>query len=273
MKKAFVDTTILTDVLLKVGDLHDAAIQALSCYDASILPVFAIKEWKRGPLYAFVFLHNKLASTGSFIATNNTLSRMFMRPRQRSTTFEALAAATWRLPPPATSQSADKEIAERYRLALKSLIYESWQSRRSITTETVTDLDCYIETSPRDLSNGEIDIKPRDCVGERECCLADQLRRKKELLLKLRDSIPAAGGKEDQDRRKVLRQLAVHPNVRFERKDCRALGDAYFAIFAPDDAEILTTNLKDHCPLAEAIGKKAVSPISGSNATPKKGSP
>jgi hypothetical protein len=44
------------------------------------------------------------------------------------------------------------------------------------------------------------------------------------------------------------------------RKDCQALGDAYFAFFAPDDADILTTNLKDHCPLAESIGKTAVGP-------------
>jgi len=57
-----------------------------------------------------------------------------------------------------------------------------------------------------------------------------------------------------------LKKLAVHPNSRFDREDCRALGDAYFALFAPADADILTTNLKDHRPLAEALGKTAVSP-------------
>ena len=73
--------------------------------------------------------------------------------------------------------------------------------------------------------------------------------------LKLRSGRP-----EDARRREALKKLAVHPNSRFERKDCRALGDAYFAFFAPTNADILTTNIKDHLPLASALGKKAVSP-------------
>jgi hypothetical protein len=42
-----------------------------------------------------------------------------------------------------------------------------------------------------------------------------------------------------------------------DAKDCRRLGDAFFALYAPPDAVILTTNIKDHAPLAEALGKQA----------------
>jgi hypothetical protein len=41
---------------------------------------------------------------------------------------------------------------------------------------------------------------------------------------------------------------------------CRSLGDAVFAFLAPADSVILTTNVKDHQPLAEALGKSAISP-------------
>ncbi|MCP4201222.1 MAG: hypothetical protein GY769_04735 [bacterium] len=43
-------------------------------------------------------------------------------------------------------------------------------------------------------------------------------------------------------------------------KVCRALGDAIFALYCPEGAEILTTNVKDHRPLAEAVNRRVVSP-------------
>jgi hypothetical protein len=41
---------------------------------------------------------------------------------------------------------------------------------------------------------------------------------------------------------------------------CRDLGDAIFVALAPDDAVILTTNVRDHALLANAIGKKVKAP-------------
>jgi hypothetical protein len=259
-RKAFVDTTILAEVLLKTGPSHEAAENALRLYDETLLPVYAIKEWKRGQFATYVYIHNLLKRTGSFSATNIALSRLFMRPRMQSTAFEALAVTYVNLPSAASAQVSQDELADRFRLAFKTLIYLSWESRRSVTSDTVMDLECYVESGPRDQVNGEIDIQPRDCKGDQECCLAKQLRKDKDALIKVRDAIPLSGRPEDSRRREALRKLAVHPNSRFERKDCRALGDAYFALFAPTNADILTTNLKDHLPLASALGKKAVSP-------------
>ena len=258
--KAFVDTTILAEVLLKTGPSHEAAEKALRLYDQTLLPVFAIKEWKRGQFNTYVLIHNYLKRTGSFSATSFALSRMFMRPRSQSTAFEALALLSLNLSSAPMAVVSDSELADRFRLAFKTLIYSSWESRRSVTSDTVMDLECYVESGPRDQANGEIDIQPRNCKGEQECCLAKQLRKDNDALIKLRDAIPPSGRTEDTRRRQALKKLAVHPNSRFDREDCRALGDAYFALFAPADADILTTNLKDHRPLAEALGKTAVSP-------------
>jgi hypothetical protein len=66
--------------------------------------------------------------------------------------------------------------------------------------------------------------------------------------------------REDQRRRTVLTDFAKRPGGGLTQKACRSLGDAYFAIFAPADSVILTTNVKDHAPLAEALKKKAVAP-------------
>jgi hypothetical protein len=37
---------------------------------------------------------------------------------------------------------------------------------------------------------------------------------------------------------------------------CRALGDAYFALFCAEATAILTTKVKDHKILADAFGKR-----------------
>lgn len=261
MKKirAFVDTTILADVLLKTGPLHETAKSALKRFDRTSLPVYAIKEWKRGQLATYILYHNHLARTRSWSETNQIIARWFGSPRRLSTAREADAIAVLRIPPKVSVQNWDLELAEHYRFALKTLIYEAWEQRREFTTETIFNLDCYVEAAPRDKRNGEIDPAPQDCSGDRECCLAGSLRERREMLVKLRESIPAAG-RENNARAKALGRLISHPNLPFDRKQCRALGDAYFSIFAPDDSVILTTNLKDHQPLAAAVGKTAVGP-------------
>ncbi|MBK9769145.1 MAG: hypothetical protein IPP63_20305 [Chloracidobacterium sp.] len=66
--------------------------------------------------------------------------------------------------------------------------------------------------------------------------------------------------RENPPRQRVLHDLAVRKNFKMKDKDCKNLGDAVFALFCPADADILTTNISDHRPLAEALGKTAVSP-------------
>jgi hypothetical protein len=58
----------------------------------------------------------------------------------------------------------------------------------------------------------------------------------------------------------VLSQLIRQPQKHITEEECRWLGDAIFAFFCPRAAVILTTNMRDHVPLAEAIGKRAENP-------------
>jgi hypothetical protein len=43
-------------------------------------------------------------------------------------------------------------------------------------------------------------------------------------------------------------------------KDCRRFGDAYFVLFCPDDAVVLTTNVRDIKPMADALGVSVETP-------------
>jgi hypothetical protein len=265
MTDAYVETTILTDLLLKPKTpKNQSAKAALARYGKTLLPVYSIKEWKAGPLSNFVYLHNKLTLTRSLEDTFQALS-VLRAGYQKSTSIEALKAAATasrsRTEVFSGQGSRDEEMADRYRLALASLILRSWRKRRKITSEVVDELPCYVESEPHLEKDGMIDVKPKLCEADQECCLGPRLKSKPQLLEALRNAIPAdSNRREDQRRRNALRRLLVHPGQSVDRGMCRDLGDIIFAFFCPENAVVLTTNLKDHQPLAEALGKKAEKP-------------
>ena len=87
------------------------------------------------------------------------------------------------------------------------------------------------------------------------------MKRRPGNLRKLRQASSKLPPKTENTRRaQALRELIRKPKRKVDDKTCRALGDAVFAFFAPSDAVVLTTNLKDHGPLAEALGKRAITP-------------
>jgi len=258
MGDAFIEATILTDILLKPNTpKQKRAADALARYDRTLLPVYAIKEWKAGPLDYYAYVHDKLVVTRSFRDTLQAVSALPRGSYRQSTSLEALTAAATSLRAAALG-STDAELADCYRLALVSLVFRSWRKRRKITTAVVDDLACYNEAEPRIGSDGLLDLRPQQCERDQECCLAPRLKAEPGLLEALRNAIPENSGRgEDKRRRKALKQLLKHPKEPLNRETCRDLGDAIFAFFCPKTAVVLTTNLKDHEPLARAIGKRA----------------
>ena len=210
MTKAYVETTILTNALLKPGTAKQAAaLQAISSFDISLLPVYSIKEWKSGALQTYSYVHNKLVVTGSLEDTLDAINSLHpLRAYMKSTSVEAWAAATRLVVSSAGSFSGD-ELVDRYRLALASLIKTSWRKRRKLTTETIQDLNCYIEAEPKiDKRNGQFDLSPTKCERERECHLAAAMKSQPEMLEKLRDSIPENSVRnEDRKRRAALKHI------------------------------------------------------------------
>lgn len=270
MSKAYLETTVLTNLLSKPSSAKEAQVKAaLPRYEETLLPVYSIKEWKAGPLDHYAYVHDKLVQTHSLAATLAAINSLnpLVGARRKTTSIEALEAAARlssdkpeKLP---VGTPADQEIADRYRLALASLVIRSWEKRRRVATKTIQDLECYTEAVPRFGKGGLLDLMPKECSPDRPCCLWDILKLKtsRDRLIKLRGAIPETSDRyEDKQRRKVLKQLINNPKIPITREQCRWLGDAVFAFFCPDGAIILTTNIGDHQRLARSIGKRAEKP-------------
>jgi len=271
MKKAFIDTTVLTDALLKPHTKAKSAKKALKYYDITELPVYAIKEFKAGPLKYFIWFHNKLATLQSFTKALDALHGISRSPRRyyTSTAIEALREASHSIgnqtPKDLENKygenaKLDKIHSDEYRSAIKVLVFKAWKRRRKITTDIVLPLTCYREESPYE-KRGQIEHMPIRCQKDVECVLSKQLRDKKwrndiaALLVQIKS---LEGKSENQKRAHALRKLYL--NRQISEKECRDLGDAIFVLFAPQDATILTTNIKDFEPLASALGKKVERP-------------
>jgi hypothetical protein len=261
--KAYIDTTILTDALLKKNPQGDKARSALKAFDATILPVYAIKEFKSGPLDYFIYLHNKLLSTKSLSQTLRALGTLLSYQKNRPrTAIDAIADLMASGPP---RKMTDEEQADLFRGALARLILAAWSKRRKVTTAVSDELSCYSETDPKiEIRTGRFSNPGKICklYGPNECCLASSLKSRLGDMPKLIDAMKGQTGREHTRRREVLHKLANTPKKPMSAFDCARLGDAYFALYAPSDSKILTTNLRDHIPLATALGKTAIGPDS-----------
>lgn len=271
MAKAYVETTVLTDALLKPGMRAAAARSAIKEFDESYLPVYSIKEMKAGPLRYYVWLHGKLATTGSWEKTLTQLRRMASTPRSYwvRTAVEALEAATHKerkttlqdlVKKYGGAATDDETRCARYRYSLRSIIMRGWRQRRSVTSAVVQELACYPETNITE-ERGLIELGETKCQPNDECCLAEALKENPEALKALRKAVEAQPVKpENTKRAQTLRELIRLPKEKLTARQCRQLGDAMFAFFCPHDAVILTTNMRDLGPLAEALGKKTQAP-------------
>ncbi|MCI0491278.1 MAG: hypothetical protein L0229_32205 [Blastocatellia bacterium] len=271
MSKAYVDTTVLTDALLKPGSQGQAARDALRRYETTELPVYAIKEFKAGPLRTFGWMHDKLALLKSFTKALEALQRMSLTPRRytTATAIEALTTAASSIGRTTNEElsrkyprtaNVDSILADEFRLAIKTAVFKAWKKRRQVTTDVVNPLTCYKEVAPFE-KRGLICLDPIKCDVVVECCMAQELRSRRKDLEKLKkilsgkDEDQPSGNRERQRRYQVIRSLLRKGGEPMTDEMCRNMGDAIFALFAPSDAIILTTNLKDHAPLAKALGK------------------
>jgi hypothetical protein len=266
--KAFLDTTILADALLKQRGQGPAARAALTKFQETQLPVYAIKEFKAGILSYYVWFHNKVVVAPRWEDVIDAIRSLWRQRNRQAAGLQALSdfessigkAMPARLAAkyPHSDESAIKK--DEARLWLKTLIMSAWRKRRSLTTRVVAPLSCYPETDIVLSVNGTLDARPVDCPVD-DCCLREPLSRRQEDLKRMFEAIKSLPDKEEtMKRRHVLKQLSRTPKRPLSPDDCRNLGDAVFALQCPADAVILTTNIVDHEPLARAVGRTAATP-------------
>jgi hypothetical protein len=185
VNRAYIDTTVLTDALLKGNPRTKAA---LAPFDWSGLPVYAINEFRAGPLRNWIWFYNKLVSN-SYSDALRALHRMGFTPKRYTTltAIEALQQVAREFESMVNEEVLAKYpgdtlghvIRDQYLLHLKRRIVQSWRQRRSLTTDVVQELPCYTERVPRFQPEGIIEKDHLGCDHGGECSLAVELRKRR----------------------------------------------------------------------------------------------
>lgn len=272
MSKAFVETTVLTNYLLKLDGSEVAAENAFKLFSEICIPQYAWKEFKKGPLNNFIWFHNKIVATGSLIDATLALQRISLSPKRYLTAtaiqsmhsafkglFQRTSAGQFAQSAGATT-NLDEAMTKALRLELKRIITKAWSQRAVLYGGSFHKLSCYPDFDLKE-RDGLFDPKPRDCPAGTQCCLKNSLDALTVAIGIVRQSIDNTGEKKELvERRKVLRSLEKHPTTPMGPKECQRFGDAYFVLFCPDGAWLLTTNVSDMQPMANALNIRIMKP-------------
>lgn len=257
----YLDTTVLIEALFKTGRRRRKARVAVQGFAKSLLPVYAIKEMSAGALSYAMWLYNRLSETHSMKKTYDAVTSNIKQPNRVTTSLELLQATSEAFrgadfADARTPAQTDRMLAEMNALALRRIIVNGWRNRRKVTTDVVQELDCFPENPPYiDEELRIMTMGKSSCPSIRDCHYASELRKRPDDLNSLLQVLKGSTRREDIRRRKALNVLTRTPKRSFDNDKCRWLGDAYFALNCPKNATILTSNQRDHAPLAEALGK------------------
>jgi hypothetical protein len=204
MERAFVDTSVLTDALLKPGETRRRANAALARFSTTLLPVYAIKEFQAGPLANFCWIHNVLVNEQSLSRAMARVQAVSRTPQRylTSTAIEAMAIATSTALGTMDAETAQKKYgpetsfdaiaAAELRLNLRALILRAWRKRRRLTTAVVDPLSCYNEIGPTQ-ERGLLVVQRSPCTLEPICAIAQKLREKPEDIQALMAAVKIQG--------------------------------------------------------------------------------
>jgi len=272
---AYVDTTILTDALLKWDTARDAALEALQLYTETLLPDYAVREFQAGPLCNYVYAHNCFADKRTLDDVHAKVAALGPNPQRNKflTALGALSGARLATLVEYERIIEEREMAwmdgERFRLRfirthLANKIFDAVAGIDTICTKRTHPLPC-LEKVQIEQDGEELRAtgKRMDRAKSAECGLTAHLRQQADALTKILEATEeqnAAKPKPELLRRAdALRAVLEGGDV--PRASCRGLGDAVFAALAPDGSTILTTNEQDHRPLADRVGKLVAAPV------------
>lgn len=265
--RAFVDTTVLCDAIgLSSEAKARAARAALARYKLTEIPAYGLKELQAGPLSSWLLAHNILVNEETIPAAQERLSKVSaFKPRQNVVTSQALLSGLIAVAEAAKdARGPDYDVKAELENYLCRRILSVWEKRRAIA-EVVQPLNCYVDDD-LELANKQLRFPEGSSCRKGACCGAASELKKEErsvrtILVALRPPKVLSKEKHETARRRgALKEVLARDSKDFPKKDCRALGDAYFCIMSPDGSDILTTNLSDFAPMAAALGKTISTP-------------
>lgn len=271
MSGSFLDTTIVVDLCdnKSPSDVKNIKDHLRNNQPAEA-PYYALRELLAGHVQGLCETHNILnAASTPAEALTALVNRSPAEGRKKNARIEIFSNILDKSFADGAN-GARSEIKSEMLQALAIRTNQLWRKAQKISSvELVQPLGCFSTGSLSYGSAGELRA-PRNnfnCDKKERCFAAAYIYNDQITLTKLIEALhpdklgPVASKKtENTSRRKALKDLLASGPKDFNKRNCRAIGDAYFAAMCPPGSDVVTTNTVDHLPLCEALGKNTIKP-------------
>jgi hypothetical protein len=269
--KAFLDTTILTDAVLKEESVRKRTRAAIARCQQAQYPGYALKEFNYGPFDAYRRYYNYLVEEDSTSVAMRRVHAGILTPRRQR--FATMMEASIRADEDASKGYSPSEVstnrrerARAHRYHLRRTLRNAHRQIEKLPAKQVFPLDCYSSPKLEQLPNETLAFSESGCgrsgasmAGFAACSTAHHCSAMTGDIRKL-----VAALKKQPEQREISKRIEALKKLVSEGKlthsDCQYLGDAVFTLLAPNGYVIMTTNVKHHRPMARAVGKDAVYP-------------
>lgn len=268
--KIFLDTTLVVVASDAKEVRHKAVSTFIRSNSPAATPRYALRELLAGRLQSLCNVHNRLKASDNIGEALLSLARanpaMGRKKGAQIEDFARVLKGIFESKP----ELAFRQVADEMAQSLALQVTRFWfRATRPNGWDIVQPLGCM---PSGDFSIGESgELRPPsgsfNCAKDSRCSAAAYLEDEKASISKLCDALhPArldavlAEKRETSSRRAALKDLRDNGSKKFNKRGCRALGDAYFVVMSPGVAKIATTNGVDFEPMCAALGKQWVSP-------------
>lgn len=270
MGGCFLDTTIVIHVSEVSHPDKEKGITFISSNQPAEMPYYALKELLNGRVRILCEAHNAvLAAENHAEALLALINRSPAEGRKRIGRIEDLAKSLERVfnsNPAGDRKHLKREILQDLALVTSRL----WRNAHRINSVSITQsLACFNDGKLTYGTAGEL-RGPQDnfnCKRNERCSAAAYLYDNKSVLQAMIDSLHSkklesalANKNETKQRRRAMKELLSKGPKSFNKRLCRALGDAYFAAMCPSGSTLVTSNMEDYIPLCHALRKEVKIP-------------
>lgn len=270
MPGAFLDTTLVVGLADPGQQLGSGVSDFVNKHQPSEMPYYALRELQVGRLQILCKAHNALLSaTNAGEAMLGILGTSTAAGRTREAKLRAIATAVaqvYTANPGGNRQDVKAEALDALALQAATL----WSnSQRLKGVSVVQDLACFNSGKISFGAAGELQGPQNsfNCRAAERCSAAAHLHERATVLEKMSEALKPenlppelAKKNENLQRRKAIKNLQQRGPAGFDKRLCRALGDAYFVAMCPPGHAVGTTNLSDFEFLCAAVGGRAIRP-------------
>jgi hypothetical protein len=270
MSARFLDTTVLVGLSDLAEPTRTTHQNYVDSHQPSTIAFYACRELLAGPVQYICDAHNRLLGSQNHIEAMASLSRLpAVSGRKKQVPYQVVFDSLREIFGVGKAGTPDDFKREGLQAIMMKAVQLWRRGNAPKSVVRVQDLGCFNGGNISIGKGGEL-RGPNDtfnCLKPERCSAAGYLAEDQIALDKLIDALHpsqlddvAKDKNENAQRRKALKEVKSKGPKLFDKRRCRAIGDAYFVVMCPPGSTVATTNLRDFEPLCSALGKKVEKP-------------